>query len=106
MTSPRKKPSAGFWIVVAMVAVLVGYPLSFGPACWLTAGQHGRMTPYHPVMMVYVPIGMMIESDPNGEKWPSKILQRWAILMARKDLGVNVPTCWNGLRFWSYRDLR
>ena len=31
----RKKPSAGFWITVALVAVLVGYPLSFGPACWL-----------------------------------------------------------------------
>ena len=31
----RKKPTAGFWITVALVAVLVGYPLSFGPACWL-----------------------------------------------------------------------
>jgi hypothetical protein len=34
MTSDRKKPTAGFWITVALVAVLVGYPLSFGPACW------------------------------------------------------------------------
>jgi hypothetical protein len=34
MTSDRKKPTAGFWITVAMLAVL-GYPLSFGPACWL-----------------------------------------------------------------------
>jgi hypothetical protein len=31
----RKKPTAGFWITVALVAVLVLYPLSFGPACWL-----------------------------------------------------------------------
>lgn len=36
MTSPRK-PAAGFWITVALVAVLVGYPLSFGPACWITS---------------------------------------------------------------------
>ena len=28
-----RKPGAGFWIAVALVAVLVGYPLSFGPAC-------------------------------------------------------------------------
>ena len=34
MTS-RKKPVTGFWIAVALVAVLVGYPLSFGPACWI-----------------------------------------------------------------------
>ena len=34
MTSDRKKPTAGFWITVALVAVLVGYPLSFGPAGW------------------------------------------------------------------------
>jgi hypothetical protein len=28
----RKKPGAAFWAAVALVAVLVGYPLSFGPA--------------------------------------------------------------------------
>jgi len=37
MTSDRKHPSAAFWITVALVAVLLGYPLSFGPACWITA---------------------------------------------------------------------
>jgi len=37
MTSDRKKSSAGFWLTVALVAVLVGYPLSFGPACWIRA---------------------------------------------------------------------
>jgi hypothetical protein len=35
MTS--RKPTAAFWITVALVAVLVGYPLSFGPACWVTS---------------------------------------------------------------------
>jgi hypothetical protein len=33
MTS-RKKPGVAFWATVVLVAVLVGYPLSFGPACW------------------------------------------------------------------------
>jgi|SRR5579863_3080599 len=30
----NKHPTAAFWLTVALVAVLVGYPLSFGPACW------------------------------------------------------------------------
>jgi hypothetical protein len=34
MSEVGKKPTAGFWITVALVAVLVGYPLSFGPAWW------------------------------------------------------------------------
>ena len=34
MTSPRH-PSAGIWITVALVALLVGYPLSTGPTNWL-----------------------------------------------------------------------
>jgi hypothetical protein len=34
MTSDHKKPTAGFWITVALVAVLA-YPISFGPACRL-----------------------------------------------------------------------
>ena len=34
--TPRK-PTAGFWFTVALVAVLAGYPLSFGPACWISS---------------------------------------------------------------------
>jgi hypothetical protein len=35
MTTDRKKPGVAFWATVALVVVLVVYPLSFGPACWL-----------------------------------------------------------------------
>jgi hypothetical protein len=31
----RTKPGVAFWSTVVLSAVLVGYPLSFGPACWL-----------------------------------------------------------------------
>jgi len=31
MTSDRKHPTAAFWITVALVVVMVGYPLCFGP---------------------------------------------------------------------------
>ena len=36
MTS-RKKPGVAFWATVVLVVVLVGYPLSVGPACWITS---------------------------------------------------------------------
>jgi hypothetical protein len=36
MTS-RKKPGLAFWATVVVVVVLVAYPLSFGPACWITS---------------------------------------------------------------------
>src|SRR5260221_15866 len=36
MTSPRK-PTAGFWITVALVGLSVGHPLSIGPACWASS---------------------------------------------------------------------
>ena len=34
MPPARKHSAVPFWITVALVAVLVAYPLSFGPACW------------------------------------------------------------------------
>src|SRR5258708_4542836 len=56
MTSDRKKPTAGFWITVALVAVLVaGYPLSFGPACW----KASRNLNDDSVARIYFPIGWL-----------------------------------------------
>ena len=36
MTSSRKKRGLTFRATVVAVVVLVAYPLSFGPACWIT----------------------------------------------------------------------
>ena len=36
-----KNPGWAFWTTVVVAAVLIGYPLSLGPACWMTA-QIGR----------------------------------------------------------------
>ena len=30
----RKKPGVAFWATVGLVVLFLGYPLSFGPACW------------------------------------------------------------------------
>jgi hypothetical protein len=38
----RRKPPVGFWIIVALVALLVAYPLSTGPADWMRA--HGWLS--------------------------------------------------------------
>jgi len=53
----RKHPSVAFWITVALVAVLVGYPLSFGPACWISSHTNRGMRAiniiYQPLMRVW-----------------------------------------------------
>ena len=51
MTS-RKKPGVAFWATVVVVVVLM-YPISFGPACWLA--NRGRI-PMKPVAIVYGPL--------------------------------------------------
>ena len=49
----RKRPAAGFWITVALVAVLAGYPLSLGPECWINertdCGSQAILTTYRPI---------------------------------------------------------
>jgi len=37
MTSDRKKPGVAFWATVAVIVELVGNPLSFIPACWVSS---------------------------------------------------------------------
>jgi hypothetical protein len=37
MTSDRKKPGVAFWATVVLVVALGAYPLSWGPACWVSS---------------------------------------------------------------------
>ena len=37
MSEPKKKPGVAFRATVVVVVVLMGYPLSFGPACWISS---------------------------------------------------------------------
>ena len=83
MTS-HKHPSAAFWITAALVVVLAGYPLSFGPACWLTS-HTGIGTPFVPT--VYRPL-IRIFSDPGSTQPNSQIgqiLLSYSQLCAAKD---------------------
>ncbi len=54
----RKKPTAGIWITVALVAVLVGYPLSFGPACWIASRNQSDDS----ISTAYWPIGYLMKN--------------------------------------------
>jgi hypothetical protein len=49
----QKKPGAAFWATVALAVVLMGYPLSFGPAIWLAARGYFRESA---VQSFYMPI--------------------------------------------------
>ncbi|MGE5326612.1 MAG: hypothetical protein ACM3NO_06205 [Deltaproteobacteria bacterium] len=37
MTPSRKQPGVAFWATVVVVVTILAYPLSFGPACWITS---------------------------------------------------------------------
>jgi hypothetical protein len=62
MTCPRKHPSVAFWITVALVAVLVAYPLSFGPACW---GWERGWVSDRSLAIVYLPIERLFWNFPK-----------------------------------------
>ena len=48
-----KKPGGGFWATVVLVVTLVVYPVSFGPASWISS----RVTVLGPaVEIAYLPI--------------------------------------------------
>jgi hypothetical protein len=53
MGEERKKTSAGFWCTITIMALLILYPLSFGPASWLAFHD---MRTCHFVEIAYRPI--------------------------------------------------
>jgi hypothetical protein len=64
--SDRNKPGIAFWATVVLVIVLA-YPLSFGPACWIAGDNE---TAISAILNVYDPIlraarTMRREKDPG-----------------------------------------
>jgi len=62
MTSDGKHPSAGFWITVGLLAVLVAYPLSIGPACWWKVHRPLSQQPKIELIAIAPPVF----SEPTG----------------------------------------
>ncbi len=75
MSEPQKKAGVGFWITVALVAVLVGYPLSFGPACWLV---RKAILPTKPVAIVYQPLVKRASVRRIERGWPGIVLEKYS----------------------------
>jgi len=51
----KTKPGVAIWATVVVVVLLVAYPVSFGPACWITSRADGnRLIPkiYWPVAWI------------------------------------------------------
>ena len=59
MTSP-KKPGVAFWASVVVVVGLIGYPLSFGPWCWIASRTAAHVCD---VPRFYRPITFFAESS-------------------------------------------
>jgi hypothetical protein len=69
MTS-RKKPGVAFWATVALVLVLVGYPLSLGPAVWLqTRGMMPKFISDF-LMWFYTPLEFVEFADTSETRGP------------------------------------
>jgi hypothetical protein len=83
----RKKPGVAFWATVAVFVVLVGYPLSFGPACWISSHtlDRGDRIGAQTVNMMYQPILSLAWSGPSIVQgpiiWYARLWSsdRWAI---------------------------
>ena len=58
----RKKPGVPFSATVLLVVMLVGYPLSVGPACWISS----RATKFVPVVeTAYSPMMFICDVSPH-----------------------------------------
>ena len=79
----RKQPTARFWITVALVAVLVAYPLSIGPACWWFSADYGTGVRVAPAM--YWPIVRLADSGPDCVY---RVICRYALLIGDENLVI------------------
>ena len=71
MTADQKtKPTAGFWITVAVAVVLVAYPLSFGPARWLYLHDLTPTWAAKPIHDFFIPIIWAVDKAPDDLRDP------------------------------------
>lgn len=90
MTIPRRnKPGVAFWAAVVAAALLVGYPLSLGPACWISSytsvGVSTVSVAYRPMMWLYE-----ISPEPVG-----------GVILWYSEIGAADGWCWTGADTWA-----
>jgi len=86
------KPTSPFWTTVTLVVVLVGYPLSFGPACWVRS--HVPYYESRPILKIYWPLSSLVLRCPcsvfqgflsYGERFSDDRMVAWITLMQPDD---------------------
>jgi hypothetical protein len=96
MNRQQKKPGVAFWATVVVVVVLVAYPLSLGPACWLTAYSHhfpdrARAPGF---MSIYLPLGRLYANEANKDGGPTLLrnaMDWWCCLLMPRGFLAWVP---------------
>ena len=64
MSGERKKPGVAFWATVVLVVVLVvAYPLSIGPACWLADRDMLPELADKPIEIFYSPLMWIVRDS-------------------------------------------
>jgi hypothetical protein len=84
MTPSRKKPGMAFWATVVVVVVLA-YPLSFGPACWVA--NRTDLFKDDDLPVIYRPIGWLCFRSPSVER----VLFGYARVGMTGTKAVNIP---------------
>jgi hypothetical protein len=93
----RDKPGVAFWATVVIVAVLIGYPLSFGPACWVNQRWDvGSQI----VSAVYCPVLALASEDgrlPQPVYWYARIgaddtplVRRGSLVWREREIGRRI----------------
>jgi hypothetical protein len=121
MHDDRKKPGVAFWATVVIVVVLIGYPVSFGPACWLSS-RFTRGADLLP--LVYRPITWIMERgssefkiamrsysrslDVDGWDWERRAIIPADGIACIEDVQFEwrFKHCWNKLTPWIDRQPR
>jgi hypothetical protein len=66
----RKKPGVGFWTtVVAVVVLILLYPLSLGPAIWLTARGYFRESVVQSIYRPFLVSAEYVEIVESAVTW-------------------------------------
>ena len=100
MTSDRKKPGVAFWATVVVTVVLVGYPLSFGPACWITSRLDRGASA---VQIGYRPMTCMMSASErvaHALDWYARLGAAEGWFWARMLYTDSVPNKWE----WTWQD--
>jgi hypothetical protein len=74
----RKKPAAGFWITVALVVVLVGYALSFGPIACIFSADRMPAVVQAPTRKFFAPCTTFYKTGPEPiRRWYEAYILWW-----------------------------